>query len=95
MEKQAYRVCATGYFMGTHYSEGDRIMLYPRQAKYALMSGQLEAIVMSQAEQDDAHEKAMQRATPAAPVRKPFSAPFGERSTRRTVGGSLGGDSKR
>jgi len=39
-----YRIAKTGHFMGKYYNAGDEVDLYERQAKYALMSGQIEAV---------------------------------------------------
>ena len=37
-----YRFRKTGHFMGKYYNAGDEVELFEKQAKYALMSGQLE-----------------------------------------------------
>jgi hypothetical protein len=89
MEKKWYRIRQAGYFMGTYQAEGTKLQLFPRQAKYALLSGQLEEVA---GEYSQAHA---QPATP--PVRKAatFPNPFRERSTGRSVGGGLGGTAKR
>lgn len=42
--KRKYRFLADGHFMGTYRRKYDVIDLYPKQAKYAIYSGQLEAI---------------------------------------------------
>jgi hypothetical protein len=39
-----YRIKKAGYFIGKYYAEGTELNLNEKQAKYALMSGQLEQV---------------------------------------------------
>jgi hypothetical protein len=78
-----YRFLQDGYFMGKCYKIGDEVDLNPRQAKYALLSGQLEALVPLSAPAPEP------KAAPKKTLSKP-PTPGKERSTRRTVGGGMG-----
>lgn len=44
MVKRKYRFRVSGHFMGTYRNKYDVIELYPKQAKYGLLSGQLEMV---------------------------------------------------
>jgi len=74
-----YRINKTGFFMGRHYQEGDTLTLHEKQAKYALLSGQL--------------VPTEEHAAPAPKAAKVRPAPFArssERFSKGSVGSSFG-----
>jgi len=71
-----YRINKAGFFMGRHYNEGDVLTLHEKQAKYALLSGQLVPTVEFGA------PKAVKKARPAFVGNERFS--------RTTVGSTSG-----
>jgi hypothetical protein len=97
-----YRIRHEGFFMGKFYAEGAELDLHERQAKYAIMSGQLEAV-------NPPPTKARRRETPAESKIPPRPADFalprggekpkrdeaGEFSKGRKVGGTFGGTARK
>jgi hypothetical protein len=98
---QTYRVKQAGYFMGRYYEEGAELLLHRRQAKYALMSGQLEELNPAPPKAQQKPKEKSGPTTPptfqlprgggAAPVRRDKQ---GEYSRGRSVGGRTGGTAK-
>jgi hypothetical protein len=80
-----------GYFMGTYYADGTELELNDKQAKYGLLSGQLEAVNPPPKKQ-----RAQPQETTVPPRPQGFNLPrqerierdeAGEYSSKKSVGG--------
>lgn len=83
-----YRVKQAGYYIGKYYNEGEKLSLHEKQAKYGLMTGQIEKMPAA-VEPKSVPLKAA--AVGEEAPRKSKVKTRGERSTGRSVGGSFGG----
>lgn len=75
--KRTYKITEDGYFQGTWRAKDTKLTLHPKEAKYGVLSGQLVEVVEVRKPAVSVTNKAPRRTR-------------GERSTRRTVGGSSG-----
>jgi hypothetical protein len=81
--KANYRIAKEGYFLRQYYKVGTVISLYPKQAKYALLSGQLEAVEPVPAQ--TRHAAHAPKPRPAGQTERTGPKP----SEPRSVGGSM------
>lgn len=86
----------SGYFMGRHFAKDAEVELNDKQAKYALLSGQIEHKYPPppKAMKVSPHAFAPKGMTPPPAPKKLLDAQ-GEFSAGRSVGGSLGGRTRK
>lgn len=97
------RISTDGYFMGTFYKKGSELMLNEKQAKYGLLSGQLEPLDPPVQRKIRREDEGVETTVPPQPAafnlpRQPSRVKRdeqGEYSTGRSVGGQVGDRVKR
>jgi len=82
-DKKLYKVKKAGYYLGSYIAEGKEVMMFPKQAKYGLMNGQLVDVSAKKA-----FKEAPKKAMPAPKKSSEYSR---KRGGKYSVGGSFGG----
>jgi hypothetical protein len=97
---ETYRIRKAGWFMGKYFHEGTEVLLNDKQAKYAVMSGQIEPVNPQAKAVRPLEETKSVPSMPRPPASprgeaKPKRDEHGEFSIKRRVGGTFGGNVKR